>query len=315
MFAVIGEALLDMVQSEPGSAFYARPGGGPLNIAAGLRRLGHPTEMMARLSTGRLGALVRQHLTAHELGVSYCVETAAPTTLAFATLDGAGQASYEFYVEGTADWGWTPEDLGELPPGTEAVHTGSLAAALDPGAGVLLDQWRRWRGEGEVLLSFDPNVRPALLTDRAEACRRVEEFVAASHVVKASDEDTAWLYPGTDPHEVAERWCRAGAEVAIVTRGPAGCLSATRDGLTVERRGRAVDVIDTIGAGDSFCSGLLSGLADGGHLAPSGVQRLSRDSLSAVLDRAVLTSALTCQRRGSDPPSRADYESAAAVMR
>ncbi len=314
MFTVIGEALLDMVQDEVGGAFYARPGGGPLNIAVGLRRLGHPTQMMARLSTGTLGALVREHLVTHELGIGHCVETVAPTTLAFATLDGAGQASYQFYVDGTADWGWTSEDLEKLPAGTEAVHTGSLAAALSPGAGVLLEQWRRWREKGDVLLSFDPNVRPALLGDRAEARRRVEEFAAASHVVKASDEDTAWLYPGTDPREVAERWCRAGAELSIVTRGPAGCLAATRGGLVLECPGRAVEVVDTIGAGDSFSSGLLSGLVDGGHLTPAGIQRLTQESLGPVLDRAVLTSALTCQRSGSDPPSRSAYESA-AVMR
>lgn len=313
MFTVIGEALLDMVQPVPGGAFSPRPGGGPMNIAVGLKRLGHPTALMARLSTGALGDIVRHHIEGNELELATCVSTIEQTTLAFATLDEERRASYEFYVEGTADWGWTDEELGSLPPEAAAVHTGSLAAFLAPGADAVLARWQRWNAEGRLLLSFDPNVRPALVGPRPEAVSRVERFVAASHVVKASDEDLEWLYPDQPPDEAVRRWAQIGPELVVMTRGADGCLAVRRDGGAVlERPGRSVAVVDTIGAGDAFESGLLSGLADATDLQPGGVERLSDEDLLTVLDRAIWVSALTCQREGADPPTRAEYAATVA---
>jgi fructokinase len=313
VFAVIGEALLDMVQPMPGGAFIARPGGGPMNIAVGLRRLGHPTALMARLSTGALGDLVRQHIEGNQLELATCVSTTDQTTLAFATLDEERRASYEFYVQGTADWGWTDDELGSLPPDAAAVHTGSLATFLAPGADAILARWQRWHAEGQLLLSFDPNVRPALVGLRAEAVSRVERFVAASHVVKASDEDLGWLYPDLALEKAVRRWAQLGPELVVMTRGADGCLAIRRGGgAALERPGRPVAVVDTIGAGDAFESGLLSGIAHATEPRPGGVERLSDDDLLAVLDRAILVSALTCQREGADPPSREEYDAAVA---
>jgi fructokinase len=251
-------------------------------------------------------------MEANGLGLGACVSTTDQTTLAFAALDDERRASYEFYVRGTADWGWTDEELGCLPPDVAAVHTGSLAAFLAPGADAILARWRRWHAEGNLLLSFDPNIRPALVGLRAEAVSRVERFVAASHVVKASDEDLEWLYPDQDPDEAVRRWAQLGPELVVVTRGEDGCLAVRRGGgAAVERPGRSVSVVDTIGAGDAFASGLLSGLADATELQPGGVERLSDDDLLAVLDRAILVSALTCERQGADPPSRDEYDEVA----
>ncbi len=308
MFVVLGEALLDMVQPEPGATYVARPGGGPFNIAVGLRRLGHPTALMARLSTGALGALVRGHATANDLDLSACVETSDQTTLAFASLDEAGRASYDFYVVGTADWGWTPDELLRLPADTRVFHTGSLATALAPGADAVLDRMERLHGSGGCLISFDPNVRPALAGPRDEAARRVERFVTASHVVKASDEDLGWLYPGADPLEVARQWAAHGPRLVVVTRGAEGCLAVRRMGSVLERPSLSVAVVDTIGAGDSFESGLLSGLADAGAFDPEVVSALSDEALTGVLDRAVVTSAMTCGRPCADPPTRAELD-------
>jgi fructokinase len=313
VFAVIGEALLDMVQPVPGGAFSPRPGGGPMNIAVGLKRLGHPTALMARLSTSALGDIVRHHIERNELGLAACVSTTDQTTLAFATLDEERRASYEFYVQGTADWGWTDLELGSLPPDTAAVHTGSLAGFLTPGADAIMARWQRWHAEQRLLLSFDPNVRPALAGPRAEAVSRVERFVAASHVVKASNEDLEWLYPEQPPDEAVRRWAQLGPELVVMTRGADGCLALRRDGgAALERPGRSVTVVDTIGAGDAFESGLLSGIADATELRPGSVDRLSDVDLLSVLDRWILVSALTCQREGADPPSRAEYDDAMA---
>lgn len=310
VFTVIGEALLDMVQEERGGAFVARPGGGPMNIAIGLHRLGHPTQLMARLSAGGLGAIVREHIHGSGLAIDASITTAEQTTLAFATVDDEGRASYDFYVNGTADWGWTEAELAGLPATTEVLHTGSVAASISPGADAVLALFERLHSAGDVLTSYDPNVRPALVGSRQSAVARVERFVAASHVVKASDEDLAWLYPGRDATESLEAWAELGPAVAVMTRGPEGCLAMTRAGVVVEVPGRSIQVIDTIGAGDSFMSALLSGLADAGLARPSRIEALTPDSLRAVLDRAILVAALTCQRAGADPPTRTEVDAA-----
>lgn len=309
MFTVIGEALLDMVQAEPGGAFAARPGGGPMNIAIGLHRLGHPTHLMARLSDGALGRIVRRHLEANGLPVDGCVTTSEQTTLAFASLDADGRASYDFYVNGTADWGWTVAELDRLPRTTEVLHTGSLATAIPPGAGAVLSLFVHTHAGGRLLTSYDPNVRPALAGGHADAVARVESFVAAAHVVKASDEDLAWLYPGRDPIELLREWTNYGPSLAVLTRGPEGCVAVTAGGDTVEVPGEQVSVVDTIGAGDAFESGLLSGLADAGLASPTTIGATRPDTLRGVLARAVRASALTCRRSGADPPTRAELES------
>lgn len=307
MFTVVGEALLDLVQPTPGGPYVARPGGGPLNIAVGLQRLGHPTELMARLSRGSLGQSIRRHAEQSGLGLTKCVETDEPATLAFANLDERGGASYEFYVQGTADWGWTAAELATLPTGTRAVHCGSLASAIAPGAEVILQAMQRVQAEGGVLVSFDPNVRPDLVGSRALAVARVERFVAAAHVVKASDDDLAWLYPDTAASDALASWSRLGPDLAVMTRGAAGASAITAHGAEVEVPGIEVRVADTIGAGDAFMAGLLSGLADAACLVPGTAAALTMDVLRRVLQRATVASALTCERVGADPPTRSQY--------
>lgn len=308
MFAVIGEALLDLVQPEQGGPFVAKPGGGPFNVAVGLQRLGHSTQLMARLSTGSLGAIVRAHAESNALGLGSCVSTGDSTTLAFATLDELGKASYDFYVDGTADWGWTAAELAELPARTQAAHTGSLAAAILPGAEAILTLWESLRDKGDVLLSYDPNVRPALVGTRTSAVVRTERFVAASHVVKVSDEDVAWLYPGVALTEVVGRWLESGPALVVMTRGAEGCLAVKKGGRFVQVPGVDVEVVDTIGAGDSFASGLLSAIADAERLHPELLERMSDDELRRVLERAVMVSSMTCERDGADPPTRDEVD-------
>jgi fructokinase len=313
VFAVVGEALLDMVQPVPGGSYTAIPGGGPLNIAIGLQRLGCPTQMLARFSTGAMGRLVREHAERNGLGLDHSVWTDDLTTLAFASLDPVGRASYDFYVHGTADWGWRPSDLASLPSSAQAIHSGSVAAFLQPGADVILDAWERERAAGTRLVSFDPNVRPALVGARADAVDRVERFVRASHVVKASDEDLEWLYPQTDSIDALERWASSGPALVVMTRGPDGCLAYLANGDAVAVSGVPVEVVDTIGAGDSFESGLLSGIADAGFLDPRLLPDLDVETVRSVLGRAVTVSAMTCQRVGANPPTRAELEAAIAA--
>ncbi len=311
MFAVLGEALLDMVQPEPGRTYIARPGGGPFNIAIGLQRLDHETALMARLSTGGLGTIVREHAAANGLDLSACVDTDDQTTLAFTSLDAEGRASYDFYLDGTADWGWTPSELERLPETAKVVHTGSLTAAISPGAEAVLAMVERLHTEGARLLSYDPNIRPAQAGGRHEAGERTERYVAAAHVVKASDDDLAWLYPDLAVADVMSRWLELGAELVVVTRGAGGCLAMTAQGMATSRDGMSVDLVDTIGAGDAFQSGLLSGLVDAGCTTPGSVRGMATQELDGVLDRAILVSAMTCERDGADPPTRSEYDARA----
>ena len=315
MFTVVGEALLDMVQQPPGGDTYrALPGGGPLNIAVGLRRLGHPTALKARFAAGALGQQVRGHAAAMELDLSASIATDQPATLAFASLDASGRATYDFYTHGTSDWGWTAAELATLPAGTQAVHTGSLVTALSPGADAVVEWWGLLADRADVVLSFDPNVRSALGGARDAAVRRVERLVALSHVVKASDEDLAWLYPERDPAESLGRWARLGPALAVLTRGADGCRAVTATGGAVDLPGHRVDVVDTIGAGDAFQSGLLSGLADTGLLSPSALAEISVEQATVVVERALLVSALTCGRPGADPPTRSEYDDAVSRL-
>lgn len=308
MFTVVGEALLDMVQPTAGEVYRALPAGGPLNIAVALRRLGHPTAMMARFSSGPLGDRVRRYAQDSGLDLSACVVTDRQATLAFATVDEHGRASYDFYVTDTADWGWTDDELDALPGSTQVVHTGSLATVVEPGAGRIAAWWRRLADDGGMVLSFDPNVRPALAGARDHAVRRVEQLVASSHVVKASDEDLGWLYPGVDPVDSLRRWVALGPAFAVLTLGPRGCVAATSPATLVEVSAPRIDVVDTIGAGDSFQAGLLSGLAAVGRLAPDAVRTLVPAEVEAVLRQATAVAALTCGRPGADPPTRQEYD-------
>lgn len=312
MFTVLGEALLDMVQPSPGDTYRALPAGGPLNIAVGLRRLGHPTAMMARFSSGALGRRVRQYALDSDLDLSASVTTDQQATLAFATIDAHGRAAYDFFVRDAADWGWTTNELGGLPGTTRAAHTGSLATAIEPGAGVIEDWWETLSRDAEVLLSFDPNIRSALVGSRETAVRRVEAFVARSHVVKASDEDLGWLYPDDHPADAIRRWSRLGPSLAVLTRGPDGCLGVTSRSVEVCLVAPRVAVVDTIGAGDAFQSGLLSALADADQLSPQGASSMSEVDVRRALERALAVAAFTCQRAGANLPTRAEYDAATA---
>ncbi len=284
MLLVCGEALIDLVGQADGT-YLARPGGGPANTAVTLGRLGVSVGLAARLSRDAFGEQLRSHLAASSVDLAASRAVEEPTTLAVATLDDEGVARYSFYWQGTADWRWTAGELPDVDDGVRAVVVGSLAVALPPG-GDAVEAWARACGRPVVL---DPNVRPQLLGDREAYRQRLDRLVRTSTVVKVSDEDLAWTHPGEDPIDVVRGW---GRPLAVVTRGPHGAFGVLDGGDPVEVAGRAVEVVDTVGAGDSFTGGLLSVL-DLDDLA---------GSLQPALSRAVEVSAMTCGRAGADPP-------------
>jgi fructokinase len=305
-FIVTGEALIDLLPAGD-AAYLARPGGSPLNTAVGLARLGQPTALAARLSADLFAGILRRHLRGAGVDLRYVREAPGPSTIALAELSD-GQARYEFSAGGP-DFRWTAADLAFLPGGARCLHFGSLASWLPPGDAAIAAAVGRVRQAGEVLISYDPNIRPALQPDAGAARGQVERAVGTAHVVKASVEDLRWLYGPGDPEAVARRWLDLGAGLVVVTAGADGAAAWTRPGLAVSRPAYPTAVRDTVGAGDAFSSGLLDALARRGLLDPVLVTAgLGAPVLAAVLDEAGLVAGLTCQRPGANPPWRAEVE-------
>jgi fructokinase len=306
-FVVVGEALIDLVPADDG-AYLARPGGSPLNVAVGLARLGQPTALAGRLSAGPIGTVLRHHLERSQVDLRYVRTAPEPSTVALVEL-ADGHASYQFSLDG-ADFQWTAEELAFLPPaGTRGVHFGSLASWLPPGDAAIADAISRIRATESVLVSYDPNVRPALQADAVAARAQVERSIATAHVVKASSEDLDWIYRDRDQAAVARRWLDLGAALVVVTSGAQGSRAWTSSGVAVSRPARSVTVADTVGAGDAFTSGLLDALARAGGLSPAVLQTgLDAPALARLLDQAGLVAALTCARAGANPPWRAELQ-------
>src|SRR6201986_1525894 len=218
VITVIGEAIVDLVVS-PGWECHAAPGGAPANVAVALARLGRDVSRRARLSGDGFGSMLREHLTRNGINARDFVDAAEQSTLAIATLSEDRKASYSFYANGTADWGWRATDLGPLPADVDALYLGSLAAALPPGAAYIESFTQLVRSAGKVVIVYDPNLRPTATPDRNAERLRVERQLRQVHVAKASAEDLAWLYPDQSVREVSRRWQRIGPDLVVITMG------------------------------------------------------------------------------------------------
>ncbi|UVS78949.1 carbohydrate kinase [Actinokineospora sp. UTMC 2448] len=292
MITVVGEALADLIAGPDGRTFVAHPGGSPANVALGLARLGAPARLGTRVGDDLFGRMVRDHLAADGVEVVALPALTGQTSVAFAATDAEGVAAYDFRLD------WDVTDLTALPVGTH-LHTGSLATLLEPGAAVVEDAMRRARAAGATV-SLDPNMRPSLAGEHDAAVSRVERQVAMADIVKVSEEDLEWLYPGADPIEVARRWAD-GPALVVVTLGAKGA-HAVSGGAETARPGPEVTVVDTVGAGDAFMAGLLRWLS--GRLGA--MSALDEAALAAALDFANTVAARTCARPGADPPRPAD---------
>ena len=296
---VVGETLVDIVHT-PDGAVAEHVGGSPANVAMGIARLGHDTVLATTLGDDEHGTRCAEQITSHGVTIENLDAGAHPTSTAIATIDDSGAADYEF------DLHW---DL--LPvPGLERVahvHTGSIAATLTPGESVVTQTLTAAREHATI--SYDPNVRPTIMGTVDEVRDRVEELIALSDVVKASEDDIAWLYAGESLPDVMAAWCRLGPGLVVITRGGDGVVyrvSAT--GELGQAPALVDEVADTVGAGDSFMAGLVSGLLDAGLLGDTEArQRLSTATLDAVtgsVSRALATSAITVGHAGAYAPTR-----------
>ena len=291
---VVGEALVDLLWPAGERELRAAPGGSPANVAVGLHRLERQVTLLTAWGDDPPGELVRAHLAGTGVAVRRLPTESGRTTVALAYLGADGAASYDFLAV------WDPVAF-PVPEDTAVLHTGSLAVAIEPGASRVFELCRAQRARG-VTVAADLNVRPAVLPDR-EAYRRLADRLAGSvEVLKASEEDLAWLYPEEGPAQAARRLLRAGPRLVVVTLGAEGALAVTGDGGPGEVRvpAPAVTVADTVGAGDTFQAALLDAvLSDGGP-------PVTAERLSAVLTRCTQAAALACTRVGADPPRRAE---------
>jgi fructokinase len=300
---VVGESLVDIVHraTEPPVEI---PGGSPANVAITLGRLGRTPVLVTRLAEDERGSRVRRWLSASEVDV--VAVTGTRTSTAEARLDSAGAARYDFDIEWDLD-GFDASDVADAA----LVHVGSIAAVLEPGATHVSELIGAVRDRATI--TYDPNVRPALISHPAAVRRRVEEIVALADIVKASDDDVRWLHPGRDVEDVARQWQARGPAVVVVTLGADGALAVTRDGVLRIPAEPAV-VVDTVGAGDTFMGTLIDGVVSAGAASaalrrPGGGIPLS--TLHDILTRCARAAAITVSRRGADPPRIADLASPA----
>lgn len=307
---VIGEAIVDLLPAGQPRTFQAVPGGSPYNVAVGLARLGHHATLMARLADTAFGRILRDHAQAEGIDLHAAPQAVEPATLAVVSLDASARASYDFYLDGTADWQWTAEETGRAPDAAAVLHFGSIASWTAPGDARILELAGQMRDRGDVLVSYDPNVRPGLLGDHRHGQRVVERAIGLAHLAKASTDDVAWLYPDRSPDEVARHWLQLGAAVVVITSSADGAYAYTAQGGPVRRPALDITVVDTVGAGDSFTAGLIGSLIGRGQQAPADLARCPADQLSGALDDAILVASLNCERRGNDPPTAADVAAA-----
>ena len=325
MILVIGEALIDLIENryQPGG-FNAVVGGANANVALALARRGTKHQFLGRISNDRFGKIIRERLETNGVHLEHSINATELTTLAVVSIDSHGVPSYAFYVNGTADWGWTP---AELPTDVDlenmhatAIQFGCLTMAMQPSSAVI-EKWARDHfNQRSVTISHDVNMRPALGFDAAEERVRVERLNQISHIIKASDEDINWLYnlpEGTSVDGIVADWIGESDRLVLVTRGADGTSIYRRGGVRIDVPTRAINVVDTVGAGDTFCANLLGQLSDVDALGTDPFDRLanlSDDDLRGMVRVAAVAASITCERAGCEPPTLSDLNAVLASL-
>jgi len=317
MIVVIGEALIDLIEDKSTAGRYqAVVGGANANVAIALARAGVKQQLLARISSDAFGQKIRQRLVDNKVGLDYAIAAKEPTSVAIASIGSSGGASYSFYVENTADWGWTNNELPNQQTmeglGATALQFGCLTMAMPPGNAVV-EAWAKEYFEKDLLtLSHDVNVRPALGFDRDAERMRVERVNSFSHLIKASDDDINWLYglePGSNVDQIAWDWIGDTAKIVFVTRGGDGASIYRRNKTKLDVPSRKVKVQDSVGAGDTFCANTLAQLQQIGALGSGAFDRLAALTDKQLIEIAKVSSvaaSMACEKTGAEPPTDAE---------
>ena len=314
MIVVIGEALIDLIEDKSTAGRYqAVVGGANANVAIALARAGAKQQLLARISSDAFGQKIRQRLVDNKVGLDYAIAANEPTSVAIASIGSSGGASYSFYVENTADWGWnnnelpTQQTMEEI--GATALQFGCLTMAMPPGNAVV-EAWAKEYFDKDLLsLSHDVNVRPALGFDRDSERIRVERVNSFSHLIKASDDDINWLYglePGSNVDQIAWDWIGDSSKIVFVTRGGDGASIYRNNKTKLDVASRKVKVQDSVGAGDTFCANTLAQLQQLGALGPGAFERLAALTDKQLVEIARVSSiaaSMACEKTGAEPPT------------
>ncbi len=310
MIVVIGEALIDLISKETGK-YEAVVGGANANVALALAVRGEKQAFLGRISSDGFGQQIRNHLSSHGVNLEYSISAKEQTTLAVATIDSNGVASYSFYTKDTADWGWTPAELPSITKlkelGVQAIQYGCLGMAIGPGNKVIENWLKEVHKTNAITLSHDLNIRPALGFDRKVELERVEQLNQISHIIKASDADIEWLFDlpaGSHLDEIAGRW--STNKLVIITRGGDG-VSLYQNQKRIDVPGFTIKLADTVGAGDTFISTFLAELSNGSALGIGPVEKLislTDRQLTQFARTANAAAAIVCERTGCQPPTK-----------
>jgi len=287
---VAGEVLIDLIPS--GAGRLAIVGGGPANTAKALARLGFDTHFIDGISNDAYGEQARAELLADGVNLDYTMSSSNPTALATVTLDENGGASYEFLLEGTATFEFNESWLPNPAEPPVVLHVGTLSTVVEPGATNLFN----WAKKVKAPLVYDPNVRSSVISERERYVANVEKWASISCAIKMSEDDLTWLYPEMDFRSAARNFINEKTQLVLVTRGEVGIVGFTEDG-EVAIPGVAVDVVDTVGAGDTVGAILVEGIVK------YGLDSLVGATLERTLGRAAQAAAITCSRAGANPPS------------
>jgi fructokinase len=300
VIVVCGEALIDRIPGDLGDI--DSPGGGPFTTARAVARLGIPVQFLGHLSRDAFGKQLRDLLGADGVDLALTSVGREPTTLAIAEVNAAGHAAYRFVSDGSSAPNLTSQMVpGSFGPDVNALHVGTLGLVFEPIANTIAALVDREHNQRVVMV--DPNIRPTVANRAAHYRARLDRIIAQSTIVKASDADIDWLFPGIDRMAAARTLLARGPKLVIVTLGADGAVGMT---ATAEVRVPApvVQVVDTIGAGDAFGAALLAWLHDQGRLSHD--LHLAPDDLRAALEFACLVASITCTRAGADPPRRSE---------
>ncbi len=305
-FVVCGEALFDVFvntdSGKPGElAFDALVGGSPLNVAVGLARLGHSSALLTGLSTDFFGERLDAVLRSENVSTDLLARKAAPTTLGFVQKDDQGVASYAFYNNGAADCSLTEADIDIDLKDARFLHLGSYSIVVPPTADTLFKLVAR--ESGQRIISLDPNIRPTVEPDMAVWHKRVNDLLPLVDMIKVSDEDLESLHPGRDPEEVQAEWLAQGAKLVVVTLGGEGAILQSKLGK-VKVKTPVIEVVDTVGAGDTFQAALLDYVAFLDEQDGEWFEKLDAEMLNKIGQYAAGSAAITCSRKGADLPTR-----------
>lgn len=307
MILVIGEALIDLIGKAGSSHYTSVVGGANANVALALARRGEPQAFLGRISTDGFGQQIRKRLASNGVNLDLSITAQEQTTLAVATISDSGSASYSFYLNGTADWAWHPAEFPTAAAisalGAKCIQYGCLTMAVEPG-NLVVESWLS--GLSGLTRSHDLNIRPSIGFSPERELARVSRINAFSDIIKASDADIEWLYgldEGSDIDSIAHSWSEGG-KLVLVTRGGSGA-SLYRSGKRIDVAAPKIQLVDTVGAGDTFMANFLGELNSIGALG-SDLSAVAESDLIAAANFAAVAAAIVCERQGCEPPAKAE---------